>query len=376
MDQDKVKMEIIWQIASYPGIKKRPLIEQARRTLRLTSDEPLETQLKWLTEKGIIYSEPASSGAKTGPAASYRICQAYNAFTYSYDLFKKRNCQKDFLKTMYSIEYTSSRGFLSKLLMNIFKASILELNDQIEREGLKNMIEQIKGKPMIVTAEEWRARMKNRPESMSEEEYRRYLQEVDEIKRQAHKKFVRSLRHLENNDASDEFVTSYKLLISDLKNNDVDALPAIIAERLGRAGNPEFGSYDGFLADYMLPDYEQTNISLMLSLSPSAIEYALYPKYPSSTLLASMASLMLNTVVPPEFFKPISQYDIEALYNGDVSPLYSVIKSAFIYDLMNDRLIVKRGAEILINEIFARKRIVRIANVPAEHQNDKARVEQ
>jgi hypothetical protein len=370
MEQDKIRAEIVWQIASYPGIRKRSLAEQARNSLNISNDAPLENQLKWLMEKDIIYNESANDGLRSYPG-SYYICQTYKAFTYSYELFKKRKSQKEFLKTIYYIEYTSSRDFLSKILLNIFKNSLLELNDYIEHNGLKSIIGQVKSMPLIVTAEEWKIRLKNKPASMPEEEYRRYLQEIDELEAQAHKKFLRNLHSLEANDVSDEFVNDYKRLIGELKNNDVDALPAVMASRLGQMNNISFGPCNEFLADYMLPDFEQANISLMLSLSPSAIEYALNPKYPSPSLLASLASLMLNSIVPPGFFRPIVKYDIETLYNGDVSSIYSVIKSIFISDLMNDRLIVKKGAENLINEIFSKRRTIKIINVPEEYRHDK-----
>jgi hypothetical protein len=365
MDQDKTRSEILWQIANFPGIKKRPLVEQVRNSLSITNDAPIDSQLKWLSENHIIYTEPANDSIRS-PPGSYYINRTYRAFTYFYELFNKRNMQKEFIKTIYYIDYTSSRDFFSKVLLNIFKKSMLELNEYIELNGLKSMIEQIKKMPLIVTAEEWSLRMKHKPASMPEDDYRKYLMEIDELEAQAHKKFVQSLKRLEDNDRSDEFVISYKILIDELKNNDIDALPGIMSKRLGQADSKGLtpDTSNEFLADYMLPDYEQTNISLMLSLSPSAIEYALYPKYPSSTLLATIAGLMLNTIVPPKFFNPVAKYDIEVLYAGDVSPLYSVIKSAFIVDLMNDRLTVKKGAENLINEVFSRKRILRIITVP------------
>jgi hypothetical protein len=370
MDQDKIRMEILWQIASYPGIRKRPLVEQVRNSLSLSSDSPIESFLKWFTENGIV-----SSVSVRDPSRPYQGCiyisPTFKAFMYAYELFCKRGCQKEFMKTIYFIEYTSSRDFITKVLLGIFKSGMLELNAFVEGNGLKGVIESVRTPPRIVTAEEWKRRMENKPASMADDVYRKYLEEIDAAEEQSRKKFMRDLKALESGDLSSPFTGEYRQLIAELKGNDLDALSVALAKRLNRQNSTEFGSCSEFLADYMMPEYEQSNLSLMLSLSPSAVEYMLKPKYPSTTLLSTVAGLMLNEAVPPSFFAPVTKYEVESLYSGDVSPLYSVIRSYFIADMMNDRLIIGKGAEGVINEAFSKKRIVKVTTVPTITMQDK-----
>lgn len=300
--------------------------------------DTIKGHLTRLREKGLVLSETAQGSRFPRHALKH----GFIYFSELYHYIKKNGVDTDFLKTRYCTDFITSKEFKQKLLINIFKRGILELDSKLKtREGYDRIKKEIEER--LATLHKYKNL--NKFEKREEANLTRLIQALNEV-------------HLKT---GDEFAVKYKGLIRDLKSHSVDELPQILLERAKSRGNTA-EDYKIYQLEYMptivLPDSEWENLQRMMMVSPAAFNYAIDPRYPDPGLLNTLASYYLNVdFLEHRIFMGLSGWDLTNLWEEGHTPMYSIIKSFFITDLVTGKIIKTDYSPEILEKIFQQKKM-------------------
>lgn len=298
----------------------------------------IKGHLTRLREKGLVSSETAQGSR----FPRHTLKHGFIYFSELYHYIKKNGTDPDFLKTRYCAGFIASKEYKQKLLINIFKRGMLELDSMLKtREGYDRVKKEIEER--LATLHKYKNL--NKFEKREETNLTRLIQVLNEVRL----------------NTGDEFAIKYKGLIKDLKSHSVDELPQILLERAKSYGNTG-EDHEVYQLEYMptivLPDSEWENLQRMMMVSPAAFSYAMDPRYPDPGLLTTLASYYLNAdFLEHRLFKALSGWDLTNLWDERHTPMYSIIKSFFITDLVTGKIIKTDYSPGILEKILQQKKM-------------------
>ena len=339
--EGRTKSEVLLYIAENNGLPAKHLRRHISDTLDIKTRKPIDNQVDNLESDHIIYKHQVPSGDRGYYTNQLFIHKTFHAFASAHPILNKYGKIPQYMETKYYTDYVSTPEFTSFSLLNIFKTGMLQLDQHIADNGIGKVIRIVESNPPTLMA-----KSKNDPAKLTDKQEKLYYHN-----------FLEHLNNLELQNTKDPFVTNYEELIRALKVKQIDDLPRVLiassTEAKKRGFNPT--SYLGYLSENLLKPIERRKISLMCRVSTSALDDIVNPMYPSTSLIANIASLILGIRVPTSFLKPVCEHDIEALSSRNESPYYASIKSDFYYDLKHNQLVKVKDHQNILRELFEEK---------------------
>ena len=341
------RAHILLMLAKNPGEKYTNISKHFRDNLGIHTRKPIDDQFKIIETEKVVSRKPVIEIGDDHCRISRSINKTFHAFKYTYDLLKKQGLLNEFMSSLYYDEYIDTDDFKVKFAFNIFKTNLLAVNEIIKSpQDCNKLIKAIKGKPLFKYTE---------PQPDLEARDKEYRQTLLDF-----------LDKLKNNDTSDVMVNTYHTLTADLSGPNIDEqLDTIIArikleKELGTRAGLTLDSLLSYILGELLPEHEWANISKMLKVSPRAIEFAINPVYPDANISASIASLIFNKRIDPVLFTATLDHDITNMESQNMSPACNIIKSYFIIDNTENKLIKKDNFNEIMDGLMTQKMTTKI----------------
>ncbi len=271
----------------------------------------------------------------TGNANSYRIRGGFNGLKRLHNYLNASGLVPAFMRTRYFLEFTDSRDFETKARTNITRNSLLELY-----EGLLD--------------------------DRGYERIRALLDGIEESDRAAIAGWMARVRA---GDRDDPLSGSFLAVVDLLKEGDIDRLGEIflglvelIREKRGREDLLEFFA---LMSELGVTADELKMVRAARQVSPGALDYMLNSSrnnrmFPPNVFLAYVYSLILQAPpgetpegLPPVDFTRYRRYVAAMPRRSGDSPLALVVRSLFIADMINGRLVSDEVPEETMRLIFS-----------------------